>query len=382
MAAAKKTKKGAVNLDDLFDDDLLFTREVIPTGIAFVDPVLGGGIPQGVLGEVFGPTGSGKTSLMYAHIAQQQKAGNVSVLFDTEGSWNPGMGARYGIDPEHVNAKGVKTFLKSSKPETQIIESLFAAIKAILYNRPDVTFILVDSLAVLTTKKVTERKDDDQRNTEAMARAAMLSVYLRDLLRWQSETGNKCSVVFVNHEKDVIGFNGNGPVPTDTGGGKSIKYLSTFRLKFRLAMTETVEVKDPVTEQKHRKADKLYIRVEATKNRIAVPYKPATFIFDVGGGTGIDFISTALAHASAQGVITAGGGGYYTIPAEYSTTPDAEKELKIQGKVKLKRYFEENPDLFQKLEADLVANLSGSAEVVIEENEEDDDDLTLEGIKA
>lgn len=375
---AKPKITADTKLSDLFDDDLSFEHVFVPTGVRLVDPALGGGIPKGVLGEVFGPTGSGKTSLMYAHMAQQQKLGNVSVLFDAEGSWNPGMGARYGIDVAHVNEAGNQTFLKSSKPEIKVVESLFAAIKTILYNRHDVTFILVDSLAALTSSKSTERKEGDQTNTDAMQRANVLSVYMRDLVRWIADNDDRCTVVFINHEKQVIGMTGHGPPKTDTGGGVALKFYSTFRLQFKHVKTDNVKVFDPVTKQEATKADKLYIRVQAVKNRAAVPFVPATFIFDVGGGTGIDVHTTALAHAVAQKAIKAGGGGNYTLLPAFTATGE---EVKLKGKEAVRSYYAENVEAFEKLESHLAANLSQSKEVVISEDDDDGEEITVDSIK-
>lgn len=379
MAGKKKQA-----LDDLFDsdDEVLAERTIIPTGIALVDPALGGGIPAGVLGEVFGPSGSGKTSLMYCHIAQQQKRGNVSILVDAEGSWNPLMGERYGIDPMHVNDEGQKTFRKMSDSGALVIEPLFSRLKTILHEMPEVKFILVDSLAALATSKSSERKDDGQTQTDAMQKANVLSVMFRDLRRWIEETGSKCSVVFINHEKEVIEMGGipkPGPKLTNTPGGRAPKFYSTFRLRFEeLTKKDKIKVHDPVTGYDVSKVDKVYIRVTAVKNRVSVPFVPATFIFDLGGGTGIDTVSTAFAHALAQKIIKKGGGGIYTVPAEW--TVDGE-ELTLKGKEAVKQYYTDNRETFERLEQYLAENLSNSREVFVAE-EDDEDEITLDAIRV
>ena len=56
--------------------------DVIPTGILPVDVALGiGGFPRGRIVEVFGPEGSGKTTLALHAIAEAQKAGGVAAFF-------------------------------------------------------------------------------------------------------------------------------------------------------------------------------------------------------------------------------------------------------------------------------------------------------------
>lgn len=383
-----------ITLDDMWDDDVDAARTVVPLGLKLCDPALGGGLPEGVLAELFGPSGSGKTSAGYLHIAQQQKRGAISVLIDAERSWNPTMGARYGIDTKHevkIKGKMERTFRMSSKPEMKIIEELFERIKIMLYNMPEVRFILVDSLAALSTRKATEKKPEDQTNTDAMDRARVLSFYMRELDRWIADTGNKCTVAFVNHEKEMIGMGGYGPPQTDTGGGKALKFYASFRLKFKLAKTEKVKVHDPVTGQDINKEDKLYIRMIAVKNRYFKPFVPATFVFDVGGGTGIDRVSTAMAHAIAQGVVTVAlkepekgkdgkpkkaqpKKGYWAIPGEFSATGEP---VEIHGKPKLKQYYEQNPEVFDRLEDHLAENLDKSSEVLVSPEDLEDDEGNL-----
>lgn len=365
---AKKT-----DMSGFFDDDLDENRAIIPIGLKLVDPALGGGLPQGVLGELFGPTGSGKTSVGYLHIAAQQKLGNISILFDLERSWNPSMGARYGVDTKHVNKKKQPTFMKSSKPEMKIIEVLFSRIKTILYEIPEVTFILVDSLAALSPQKATEKKEGDQTNTDALDRARLLSFYMRELDRWISDTGETCTVAFVNHEKEVLAMGPSYGAPKkSTGGGSALKFYSSFRLQFNQVKTDKIKVHDPVTGQDINKEDKLYIRVQAVKNRFHPPFIPATFVFDIGGGTGIDRISTALAHAYAQKAIVKKPKGHYVIPAEWSISGKSEE---IFGAPKMRAYYEEQPELFDRLEDHLAANLSGSDAQILGDVEDDDDNM-------
>lgn len=349
------------NLEDLFDDDLSEDREIFPTGIKVVDPELGGGIPEGVHVEAYGPPGSGKTSLGYSTIGQIQKLKlGRSVLFDVEGSWNSSMGKRLGIDETERNANGDKTFRRSDNAEMKVIENLFGSIKKILYGFDDVRFIMVDSVAALVPRSLTEMKKDDKTNTNAMNKARLLSVYMNELDRWIRDTGSKCTVYFVNHEKEEIGFSGHGPAKTTTGGGKALKYLASMRLEFRITKTDKIEVYDPVAKQTTKQVDKLYVRVQATKNRFYPPFRPATFIFDLGRG--IDSVQTILAHAYAQGVIT-NVKGRISIPGEYT---DTGEEVKIHGEHKTALYYEDHPVQFAKLEDFVLANMGASADVKIE----------------
>src|SRR5215467_3665018 len=55
--------------------------EVIPTGAISLDIALGiGGFPRGRVVEIYGPEGSGKTSLALVAIANAQKAGGIAAF--------------------------------------------------------------------------------------------------------------------------------------------------------------------------------------------------------------------------------------------------------------------------------------------------------------
>src|SRR4026208_812044 len=70
----------------------------IPTGSLALDIALGiGGIPRGRVVEVFGPEGSGKTTVCLHIIAEAQKQGGIAAFIDAE----------QAIDPPHARAVGV-----------------------------------------------------------------------------------------------------------------------------------------------------------------------------------------------------------------------------------------------------------------------------------
>src|SRR5205823_5670413 len=56
---------------------------IIPTGSLSLDIALGiGGIPRGRIVEVFGPEGSGKTTVSLHVIAEAQRAGGITAFID------------------------------------------------------------------------------------------------------------------------------------------------------------------------------------------------------------------------------------------------------------------------------------------------------------
>ena len=71
---------------------------VIPTGSLALDIALGiGGIPRGRVVEVFGPEGSGKTTVCLHIIAEAQQQGGIAAFIDAE----------HALDPTYARALGV-----------------------------------------------------------------------------------------------------------------------------------------------------------------------------------------------------------------------------------------------------------------------------------
>ncbi len=72
--------------------------QVIPTGL-FLDNLTGiGGIPRGVITEVFGDEGIGKTTLCLQMVANAQKEGVRCLWVDIEYSYPPAYAAHLGVN--------------------------------------------------------------------------------------------------------------------------------------------------------------------------------------------------------------------------------------------------------------------------------------------
>src|ERR1700745_128698 len=79
-------------------DDARAPVEVIPTGSIALDVALGiGGLPRGRVVEIYGPEGSGKTSLALHAIANAQATGGIAAFIDAE----------HALDPDYAKHLGV-----------------------------------------------------------------------------------------------------------------------------------------------------------------------------------------------------------------------------------------------------------------------------------
>ncbi|MGC9521560.1 MAG: recombinase RecA, partial [Anaerolineae bacterium] len=77
--------------------------EVIPTGSLALDIALGvGGLPRGRITEIYGPEGSGKTTIAQHMAAEAQKRGGVAAFIDMEHAMDPRYAEQCGVDIESL----------------------------------------------------------------------------------------------------------------------------------------------------------------------------------------------------------------------------------------------------------------------------------------
>ena len=75
----------------------------IPTGALSLDLALGGqGMPRGRICELFGPEGSGKTTLALHVVAGAQKLNGVAAFIDAEHALDPTWARKLGVNLDQL----------------------------------------------------------------------------------------------------------------------------------------------------------------------------------------------------------------------------------------------------------------------------------------
>src|SRR5687768_7783040 len=89
--------------------------ETVSTGSMALDLALGvGGLPRGRIVEIFGPEGSGKTTVSLHVIAEAQKAGGLVAFIDAEHALDPTYAKALGVDIDNLLVDRKSTRLNSS----------------------------------------------------------------------------------------------------------------------------------------------------------------------------------------------------------------------------------------------------------------------------
>ncbi|WP_338033092.1 recombinase RecA [Dethiosulfovibrio faecalis] len=325
MAAKKKTMTREdileVAIDDIrskfgdgsimrLGDDTLANVEVIPTGILPLDVALGiGGFPRGRIVEVFGPEGSGKTTLALHAVAEAQKAGGVAAFIDAE----------HALDPRLAQSLGVNVAdLYIAQPDSGE-QALY--ILETLVRSGAVDIVVVDSVAALTPQAEIDGKIGD---TQVGLQARLMSYSLRRLTSAISKSNS--IVVFINQLRATIstGYS-RGPSETTTGG-RALKFYTSVRIEVKRGKS--------VTKGDDTIGHELWIKV--VKNKQAPPFRTAhtTLVY----GKGIPNNMSTVDMAIDAGVIKRKGSWLAY-----------KGETLGQGKDNVANYLEEHPDLNEEI---------------------------------
>ena len=290
--------------------------EAIPTGSLALDVALGiGGVPKGRIIEIYGPESSGKTTLALHILAEAQKRGGEVAFVDAEHALDPVYAAALGVDTDN---------LLVSQPDTgeQALEITDALVRS-----GAVDAVVVDSVAALVPKQEIEGEMGD---TFVGLQARLMSQALRKLAGTIAKTN--CVVIFINQLRMKIGvMYGN---PETTTGGNALKFYSSVRLDVR--RIESIKEGNNVIGNK--------TRVKVVKNKVAPPFREA--VFEILYGKGISKWGE-LVDLAVQLDIIQKSGSWFSMGDERIG----------QGANSVKDYLIANPDIAEKVEAEVRENL-------------------------
>jgi recombination protein RecA len=288
----------------------------IATGALALDLALGvGGVPRGRTVEIFGPEGSGKTTLALHIIAEAQRAGGLAAFIDAEHALDPTYAQAIGVDLEN---------LYFSQPDNgeQALE-----IADTLVRSDALDIVVIDSVAALVPRAEIEGEMGD---SHVGLQARLMSQALRKLSGSLSRSGT--TAIFINQLREKIGVMFGSPETTP--GGRALKFYSSVRLDIRRIGALKVG-NDTVGNQ---------TRVKVVKNKVAPPFK--TVEFDVMYGEGISKEGSLLDIGIEHDVIQKSGAWF-----AYGD------ERLGQGRENAKQFLKENDEVRERILGDVYEEL-------------------------
>ncbi|MBR0168110.1 MAG: recombinase RecA [Synergistaceae bacterium] len=312
--------------------------EVIPSGVLPLDVALGiGGYPKGRIVEIFGPEGSGKTTIALCAVAEAQKAGGIAAFIDAEHALDPRLAKTLGVDIEN---------LYLSQPDSGE-QALYILDQMVRTGAVDI--IVVDSVAALTPQaEIDGRIGESQMGLQAR----LMSYSLRRLASIISKTN--CIVIFINQLRALISTGyAQGPSETTTGG-RALKFYASIRLEVRRG--KKLEKSDVTI------GHELYLKI--VKNKLAPPFRTAhaSLIYGKGIPVGVAVVDMAVDYG-----IIGKKGSWLTYKGETLG----------QGKETVSKFLAENPALQDEIMKAIMAKAGEGIGFVPEAGEvlrsEDDD---------
>jgi len=255
------------------------TKMITSTGSTELDlsisggVVRGGGVPAGILMEVFGPNSSGKTVLLMEMAGTVQRNGGESHFNDPEGRLDKMFAKQFDF---HVDPKCI------DQPDT--VTEVFKHInKWEPKNLEFVNGVFTDSLAALSTNLEMDNEEGDKMG---MRRAKEFSEGLRKACRLIKRK-NYIMVCSNQIRDNDNGYGEQFSVP----GGKAVGFYASVRLRFY--PPEKLKSKEKTIGKKQVvKVIGTKVKVEVYKNSTDVAYRTATIYLI--NGYGIDDIRANL----------------------------------------------------------------------------------------
>jgi recombination protein RecA len=316
-----------------FNDQTKFESVArVPLLSPSLNNVLGGGLPVGRMVEIYGDTGSCKTSVSSHIISSYQALNKLCMFVDAEHAMDADYMAYCGVDMNKlcvVKPNSAEEALEAIRIGMRLEDSK---------GNPVLNLIILDSIAALVPAADMEEKKEIG-TTMIGSLARLMSTSLKQLITIAAE--KNITLVCLNQER-TNNIGGYGPKSTTTGG-KAVQYYSSIRLDMN--RVEWIE-------ESKEKVGQL-VSVTTTKNKTFTPFKKVEipFIFPksrngkiiAGLDTFSDYVNIAL-----NNDIIERQGAWYKSP---------HKEAKLSGMKNVYDFYLENDEYFEDLKT-LVLNLN------------------------
>lgn len=261
--------------------------KAISTGSLSLDVSIGiGGIPKRRFTEIYGPEGTGKTSVCLSTSREVIKLDGRVLYIDAENALD------YGYVQEIVGRDVSNDQFVIINPEVaeDAFEMAGKAIQSGLFD-----LIVLDSLPALAPK---EEKEKGFARETMMVIPRLVGKFFR--LHGTDLRQTETALIIVNQVRDnTKSYFGGYKTP----GGHALKHWNS--LEIQLTKGKAIEItKDGIKTRIGQ-----YTNFTIKKNKVAIPYR--TFQFPIIYGKGIDYIRDSIEFSAMLGVIKKKGSWYY-----------------------------------------------------------------------
>ena len=249
----KKEGKGSIYTIGSENANLKINRW--STGIEDLDAIIGGGMPEGRVVEIYGPESSGKTTLLY-HLCSLN---NICLDIPIEGTFDADRAKVFGNRPKQMLVYRAKYG-----------EDAFN--KTIKFAKTGIPLIGIDSVPSMVPKEDAEKvlksaEKDSIEEQRIGGTSRLMNKYLPTVEEIIEVTGT--TLIFINQVRDKIGALMFGD-KTDTPGGRKLKHACSLRIQVARKSWIEIPNKDPRNSATTEKVG-LIMKCKVVKSKVCNP---------------------------------------------------------------------------------------------------------------
>ena len=225
------------------------------TGIEDLDAIIGGGMPEGRVVEIFGPESSGKTTLLYHLCGLHEMALDIPV----EGTFDAGRAKVFGNKPKQLLVYRPKYGEDAMN-------------RAIKFAQNGIPLIGFDSVPSLVPKDDVEKvmqaaNKNSVENQRIGGTARLLNTYLPPLEEIIEFTGT--TLIFINQVRDKMDAMMFGE-KTTTPGGRKLKHACSLRIQVARRAWIEIPNKNPKSTSANEKVG-MIMKCKVVKSKVCNP---------------------------------------------------------------------------------------------------------------
>lgn len=309
------------------------SSEKLPTASFRLNKLLGGGFRRGKQHTLWGAEISFKTAFALQTAGINQKLGQTIAWVDAEHSFDPEWAYALGLDPEQTLVTEVSTISELTDLQVKLIDS-------------GVDMLFIDSTAALMPKSFTD-KDGSLKNFAETGQLGQMAKDLGQMCKMVQGINWSCAIVHISQARVDVG----SPAMTKPFipiGGKEVRHTDALRIRFASTKSDDKQLKEKVTRGRLLVEEKVGAPVNwfIDKNKINGRTGNGAFDFyldNYSGGPGLDHTGEVLDMAIELGLVERSG-AWFRVYGEQK-----------QGRENTIAYLKDNPQIAEKLEAEVSA---------------------------
>lgn len=295
---------------------------VLTTGSISVDYAMNGGLAR--MSCLVGFPSSGKTTIALTAIAEYQKTHPDAVIIYCD--------AEFALDINYAVALGVDVSkMILLQPDTA--EEGYGIIESFIESGI-CDIAVIDSVAAMIPSEITDVKYEDSVQIGRMATLTTKAVSRINRLSGKFGT----HVIWINQYKKATSI---GMFDIASPAQMGTNFYMPGGQQFPFYMQQIAQISRAGQLKQGKDIVSNVIKVKLTKNKVGVPYREAETVITFG--VGLDKSAELVTLGIAQGVIKQSG-------ANYTFSDEVGCPDRINGRLKLGKFLDENPDIAAKID--------------------------------